>query len=140
MRHPIVRTFKLTLIIGLCFGAIYSQSTSTSTPARYATVNAVLENTSNKSVLIWATGNAPKTLADTSKFRVAPGTKKGLVVTVPANGQVKFTASAGPTPDKSDILGATLGTCIWRQESNTPNKVPYVVYNGSGLTCGTTTK
>lgn len=104
------------------------------------TVNAVIENTSNRSVLIWAAGYAPKTLADTGKFRVAPGSKKVLAVIVPPNGQVKFNASAGPGTDRSDFIGPIVGTCTWRQEPNATTKVPYVVYNGGGLTCGSVTR
>ncbi len=139
--NRILIILEMTLFIGLFTMTNYGQSAAVPISSKNAgTVNAVIENTSNRSVLIWAAGYAPKTLADTGKFRAAPGSKKGLVVNVPSNGQVKFNASAGPGTDKSDFIGPIVGTCTWRQEPNAPTKVPYVVYNGSGLTCGSITK
>lgn len=142
MKNTIIFSIKAMFLVGVLAIVGSGQSTTqiSSVHARAGTVSALLENTSNKSVLIWTSDNLPRTLADIGKFRVAPGSKRKLVVTVPSNGQIKFTASAGPPPDKSDILGATLGICIWRQEPNAPTKVPYVVFNGSALSCGTTTR
>lgn len=141
MMNRILIILEVTLFIGLFTMTNYGQSAAVLISSKNAgTVNAVIENTSNRSVLIWAAGYAPKTLADTGKFRVVPGSKKGLAVIVPPNGQVKFNASAGPSADKTDITGPIVGTCTWRQEPNAPTKVPYVVYNGSGLTCGNITK
>ena len=139
--NSIARILGVILFIVFFTITNYGQSTAGPISSNNAgTVNAVIENTSNRNVLIWAAGYAPKTLADTGKIRVVPGSKKGLAVNVPANGQVKFNASAGPSADKTDITGPIVGTCTWRQEPNAPTKVPYVVYNGSGLTCGNITK
>ena len=139
--RSLVRLHGLILFIVLLTVTNFGQSEAVPISSSNAgTVNAVIENTSNRSVLIWAAGFAPKTLADTGKFRVVPGSKKGLSVIVPQNGQVKFNASAGPGADRSDFIGPIVGTCTWRQEPNATTKVPYVVYNGSGLTCGSITK
>lgn len=140
MKSTILCGVELVVLIGLLtvFGYGQSSPAASGVGGRAGTVTAVLENTSDKAVLIWTSDSRPQTLADVGKFRVVPGSKKKMVVNVGSNGQVKFTASAGPPPDKSSILGPILGNCIWRQEPNAPTKMPYVVFNGSGLTCGTT--
>ena len=140
MKNLFVCTIKAFLLIGLLaiVGSGQSAPDASAVNARAGTVTALLENTSDKSVLFWTSDNRPQTLADVGKFRVAPGTKRKMVVNVSASGLIKFTVSSGPPPDKSSILGTTLGSCTWRQDPRAPTRLPYIVFNGSSLTCGYT--
>jgi hypothetical protein len=107
MKNLFVCTIEAFLLIGLLaiVGSGQSAPDASAVNARAGTVTALLENTTDKSVLFWTSDNRPQTLADVGKFRVAPGTKRKMVVNVSASGQVKFTVSSGPPPDKSSILG-----------------------------------
>ncbi|MBX7054060.1 MAG: hypothetical protein K1X36_03815 [Pyrinomonadaceae bacterium] len=135
MRKVMIGTIEVIIVIGMLAVLGFGQSAPA---ARAATVTAILDNTSDRSVLIWTSDSRPQTLADVAKFRVNPGSKKRMVVNLGANGQVKFTASAGPPPDKSSVVGRILGSCVWQREPNAPPRTPYIVFNGSGLTCGST--
>ena len=141
MKNTIIGIITVIVLAGTFVVTRRGQSmpaASAEASRRAATVTALLENTTDKSVLIWTSDLKPQTLADTAKFRVAPGTKRKMVVNVSASGLIKFTVSSGPPPDKSSILGTTLGSCTWRQDPRAPTRLPYIVFNGSSLTCGYT--
>ena len=142
MQRILISTAIALSLFGTLASVMYGQSaTETLTAdARAGTVFAVVENTSNRNVLIFAESFGPKSLLDVAKFHVGPHMKSSLKVTVPANGRVKFVASAGSAGDKNDFIGQIIGTCTWRQEPNATTKVPYVLYNGVALTCGNTTR
>lgn len=140
MKNTIIGIVTVIVLVGtfVISGRGQSMPAASAESNRAATVTALLENASDKSVLIWTSDLRPQTLADTAKFRVAPGTKRKMVVTLSGTGTIKFTVSSGPPPDKSSILGTTLGSCTWRQDPRAPTRLPYIVFNGSSLTCGYT--